>query len=106
MPHYVGISFRYGDPRKGLLDRTNYSYTLRSSRAIPASNASRTGTDCAQKGSGMIVLGRHRPLANDAWNELAVRAAIEEICLGVIGVFAVFVGLGSAVSSSGARLST
>jgi hypothetical protein len=27
----------------------------------------------------MIVLGRHRPLAHDTWNELAVRAAIEEI---------------------------
>jgi hypothetical protein len=27
----------------------------------------------------MIVLGRHRPLAHDAWSEVAVRAAIEEI---------------------------
>jgi hypothetical protein len=27
----------------------------------------------------MIVLGRHRPLAHDAWSESAVRAAIEEI---------------------------
>ena len=26
----------------------------------------------------MIVLGRHRPLTQDAWNELAVRAVIEE----------------------------
>src|SRR5262245_21402291 len=35
----------------------------------------------------MIVLGRHRPLAKDAWNELAVRAAIEEIVADAIANF-------------------
>ena len=35
----------------------------------------------------MIVLGRHRPLAHDAWNELAVRAAIEEIAADAIAQF-------------------
>ena len=35
----------------------------------------------------MIVLGRHRPLADDAWNELAVRAAIEEIAADAIAQF-------------------
>jgi hypothetical protein len=28
----------------------------------------------------MIVLGRHRSLANDAWNELAVRGSIKDTC--------------------------
>src|SRR5882724_3368254 len=37
--------------------------------------------------SGMIVLGRHRPLAQDAWSELAVRAAIEEIATDAIDHF-------------------
>ena len=35
----------------------------------------------------MIVLGRHRPLAHDAWSELAVRAAIEEIAADAIAHF-------------------
>ena len=35
----------------------------------------------------MIVLGRHRSLANDAWNELAVRAAIEDIAADAIANF-------------------
>jgi hypothetical protein len=35
----------------------------------------------------MIVLGRHRPLTQDAWNELAVRAAIEEIATDAIAHF-------------------
>jgi hypothetical protein len=35
----------------------------------------------------MIVLGRHRPLAHDAWSELAVRAAIEEIATDAIAHF-------------------
>jgi hypothetical protein len=35
----------------------------------------------------MIVLGRHRPLTQDAWNELAVRAAIEEIAADAIAHF-------------------
>jgi len=35
----------------------------------------------------MIVLGRHRALAGDAWSELAVRAAIEEIAADAIAHF-------------------
>ena len=35
----------------------------------------------------MIVLGRHRPLAQDAWSESAVRAAIEEIAADAIAQF-------------------
>ena len=35
----------------------------------------------------MIVLGRHRALAHDAWSELAVRAAIEEIAADAIAHF-------------------
>src|SRR5258708_23448750 len=35
----------------------------------------------------MIVLGRHRPLTQDAWSELAVRAAIEEIAADAISHF-------------------
>ena len=35
----------------------------------------------------MIVLGRHRPLAQDAWSELAVRAVIEEIAADAISHF-------------------
>ena len=35
----------------------------------------------------MIVLGRHRALAHDAWNESAVRAAIEEIAADAIAHF-------------------
>jgi len=35
----------------------------------------------------VIVLGRHRPLAGDAWNELAVRAAIAEIAADAIAHF-------------------
>jgi hypothetical protein len=35
----------------------------------------------------MIVLGRHRALAHDAWSELAVRAAIEEIASDAIEHF-------------------
>ena len=35
----------------------------------------------------MIVLGRHRPLAHDAWNELAVRAVIDEIAADAIDHF-------------------
>ncbi|MEH2555458.1 hypothetical protein V1286_002987 [Bradyrhizobium algeriense] len=35
----------------------------------------------------MIVLDRHRPLAQDAWSELAVRAAIEEIATDAIADF-------------------
>jgi hypothetical protein len=34
-----------------------------------------------------IVLGRHRPLTHDAWSELAVRAAIEEILTDAIAHF-------------------
>ena len=40
-----------------------------------------------QETAGVIVLGRHRPLAGDAWNELAVRAAIEEIAADAIAHF-------------------
>jgi hypothetical protein len=43
--------------------------------------------DRAQEASGVIVLGRHRPLSHDAWNELAVRAAIEEIATDAIAQF-------------------
>jgi len=32
----------------------------------------------------MITPGRHRPLAQDAWNESAVRVAIEEIAADAI----------------------
>src|SRR4051812_16605316 len=35
----------------------------------------------------MIVPSRHRPLAHDAWNESAVRAAIEEIAADAIAHF-------------------
>jgi hypothetical protein len=35
----------------------------------------------------MIALGRHRPLAHDAWSESAVRAAIEEIAADAIAQF-------------------
>jgi hypothetical protein len=35
----------------------------------------------------MIALGRHRPLAQDAWSELAARAAIEEIAADAIAQF-------------------
>ena len=35
----------------------------------------------------MIVLGRHRALAHDAWSELTVRAAIEEIAADAIAHF-------------------
>ena len=35
----------------------------------------------------MIVLGRHRPLTQDAWSELAVRAVIEEIAADAISHF-------------------
>ena len=35
----------------------------------------------------MIALGRHRALAQDAWNELAVRAVIEEIAADAIAQF-------------------
>jgi Lanthionine synthetase C-like protein len=35
----------------------------------------------------MIVLGRHRPLANDAWNESSVRAAIDDIATDAIAHF-------------------
>ena len=35
----------------------------------------------------MIVLGRHRPLTQDAWSELAVRAAIEEIAADAVAHF-------------------
>lgn len=35
----------------------------------------------------MIVLGRHRPLTQDAWNESAVRAAIEEIAADAVDHF-------------------
>jgi len=35
----------------------------------------------------MIALGRHRALAPDAWNELAVRAVIEEIAADAIDQF-------------------
>ena len=35
----------------------------------------------------MIVLGRHRALTQDAWSELAVRAAIEEIAADAIAHF-------------------
>src|SRR5256885_1340578 len=35
----------------------------------------------------MIVHGRHRPLTQDAWSELAVRAAIEEIATDAIAHF-------------------
>jgi Lanthionine synthetase C-like protein len=35
----------------------------------------------------MIVLGRHRPLAHDAWSEVAVRAEIEEIAADAITHF-------------------
>ncbi len=36
---------------------------------------------------GMIVLGRHRPLVQDAWSELAARAAIEDIASDAIAHF-------------------
>ena len=35
----------------------------------------------------MIVLGRHRPLTGEPWNELAVRAAIKEIAADAIANF-------------------
>src|SRR3954470_7549136 len=35
----------------------------------------------------MIVRSRHRPLTHDAWNETAVRAAIEEIAADAIANF-------------------
>jgi hypothetical protein len=35
----------------------------------------------------MILLGRHRALIHDAWSELAVRAAIEEIAADAIDHF-------------------
>jgi hypothetical protein len=35
----------------------------------------------------MIILGRHRALAHDAWSELAVRTAIEEIVRDAIAHF-------------------
>src|SRR5450631_3734968 len=35
----------------------------------------------------MIVLGRHRALAHDAWSESAVRAAIEDIAADAIADF-------------------
>src|SRR5471032_3331114 len=35
----------------------------------------------------MIVLGRHRALAHDAWSESVVRAAIEEIAADAIAHF-------------------
>jgi hypothetical protein len=35
----------------------------------------------------MITPGRHRPLAQDAWNESAVRVAIEEIAADAIAHF-------------------
>lgn len=35
----------------------------------------------------MIALGRHRPLAQDAWSELAIRAVIEEIAADAIAEF-------------------
>src|SRR5437667_7817977 len=35
----------------------------------------------------MIVLGRHRALAQDAWSELTARAAIEEIATDAIAHF-------------------
>src|SRR5438105_14163167 len=35
----------------------------------------------------MIVLSRHRPLTHDAWSELAVRTAIEEIAADAIAHF-------------------
>ena len=35
----------------------------------------------------MIVLSRHRPLTHDAWGEVAVRAAIEEIAADAIAHF-------------------
>src|ERR1700730_8002896 len=35
----------------------------------------------------MIVPGRHRPLPHDAWNESAVRAAIEEIAGDALAQF-------------------
>jgi hypothetical protein len=35
----------------------------------------------------MISPGRHRPLAEDAWNESAVRSAIEEIATDAIAHF-------------------
>src|SRR3954453_24057966 len=35
----------------------------------------------------MIVAGRHRPLAHDAWNESAVRTAIQEIAADAIAHF-------------------
>jgi hypothetical protein len=35
----------------------------------------------------MITPGRHRPLAQDAWNESAVRVAIDEIAADAIAHF-------------------
>ena len=35
----------------------------------------------------MIVAGRHRALTHDAWSELAVRAAIEDIVADAIAHF-------------------
>src|ERR1700722_12720709 len=43
--------------------------------------------DRAQEAAGMIVLGRHRPLAHDAWRESSVRAAVEEIAADAIAHF-------------------
>ena len=47
----------------------------------------RTGCIALRRPSGMIALGRHRALAQDAWNELAVRAVIEEIAADAIDQF-------------------
>jgi hypothetical protein len=35
----------------------------------------------------MIALGRHRPLTHHVWNEVTVRAAIEEIATDAIAQF-------------------
>src|SRR5688572_21885948 len=43
--------------------------------------------DRTQKVVSMIVLGRHRPLVDDPWNETAVRAAIDEIAADAVAHF-------------------
>src|SRR5439155_12498729 len=57
------------------------------SRAILLPSSEEQRWIALKRSSGMIVLGRHRPLAHDAWSELAVRAAIEEIAADAIAHF-------------------
>src|SRR6476620_6776845 len=61
--------------------------TIAFNRAIIASLVRRTRWIAPQELTGIIALGRHRTLAPDAWNGLAVRAAIEEIAADAIAQF-------------------